>query len=379
MGKVLVTGIGLVTAIGQDRKTTWANLLQGKTGIKLAAIAGMTVPVARVADRDCDSLCAQPRAQRLIAQAVKEAIAEANLSLPLPDCAVVIGSSRACQKEWEEILANPSLHPPSILHLLPSSISSSVAGLIQTTKPVLAPMAACATGNWAIAQAYDLIQRGECDIAIAGAVDAAITPLSVAGFQRLGAMAKTGLYPFSHEREGMVLGEGAAVLILESENSARDRGQPSYGQVLGFGITNDAYHPTSPDPNHVQAEVAVRSCLARAGLTPQDIDLICAHGTATSSNDVAEAALIERLFPHHPAIAATKGATGHALGATGMIEAAFCLISLQQQVVPPCIGLRSPASNLNLIHQPQPASLNFALNFSFGFGGQNAICAFGTL
>jgi len=374
MIKVLVSGIGMVTAIGQDRETSWANLLSGKSGIELAEIYGMRVPISRVNNLSSSS---QPRVERFIQQAVQEAIDDANLSILLPNCGVVIGSSRAYQQEWEKILENRGDHQGNWLNLLPSSLSSSVAALIQTRQTVLAPMAACASANWSIAQAYELLQTGECEMSIAGAVDAAITPLSIAGFRRLGSIAKTGAYPFSREREGLVLGEGAAVLILETEASMQRRGHHrSYGQVLSFGLTNDAYHPTTPDPNHEQAAIAVRSCLERAGLSTQDVDLINTHGTATMLNDAAEAALIEQLFPHRPAIGATKGATGHALGATGSIEAAFCLMSLQRQILPPCVGMRSPAFDLNFIKQTQTAKISTALSFSFGFGGQNAVIAF---
>jgi 3-oxoacyl-[acyl-carrier-protein] synthase II len=264
------------------------------------------------------------------------------------------------------------------LNLLPGNIAGLVATQTKTQSVVLSPMAACATGNWAIAQAYEAIQMGKCSMAIAAAVDAPITPLSIAGFQKLGAMARTGLYPFSREREGLVLGEGAAAIVMESERSLRGRGYASsiYGEILGFGLTNDAWHPTSPDPEHSQAERAIHNCLGRAGIHAKDVGHINLHGTGTQLNDASEANLVARIFPHAPYVSATKGATGHVLGATGMMEAAFCLLALREQVLPPCTGMRSLEFDLNFTRNACQVEHEIALNVSFGFGGQNAVVAF---
>jgi 3-oxoacyl-[acyl-carrier-protein] synthase II len=386
--RVIVTGIGLVTAIGQDRPTTWSNLLAGKSGIELACMppfADTPIPLA-IVDNLYSGESSQPRAQRLILQAVSEAIADARLVLPLPNCGIVVGSSRAHQIELEAALYSQDLSGDRAklpwLSLLPGSIASVVADRIQTQSVVLSPMAACATGNWTITQAFEAIQMGKCDRAIAAAVDAPITPLSIAGFRQIGAMARTGLYPFSREREGLVLGEGAAAIVMESARSLHQRRQSigdidSYGEVLGFGMTNDAWHPTSPDPLHIAAERAIHACLDRVGITTSDIDHINLHGTGTQRNDAAEAALVTRVFPQAPAVSATKGATGHVLGATGMMEAIFCLLSLHQQVLPSCTGMRSPDFDLNFTHTARAAKIETALNLSFGFGGQNAVVAFG--
>jgi len=363
--EIVVTGIGLVTAIAPTSAQTWHNLLAGKSGI---VVNPSDPPLARIAQ-----ITTAPRVEVFLKQAVQEAIADAKLSLPLPDCGLAIGSSRSYQQELEKLIFAVTPDSHNWLHLW--HLPSAIAALIQTQNTVVSGMAACATGNLNIFQAYELIQMGHCDMAIAAAADAAITPLTIAGFQKLGAMATTGLYPFSLEREGLVLGEGAAALVLESKPTAQARGAQIYGQVLGFGITNDGYHPTSPHPRGLQAEMAVRSCLRRSGLSYQDVDLISAHGTGTILNDQMEAALISKLFAHAPAIAATKGATGHALGATGMMEAAFCLLSLQSQIVPPCVGLQSPAFDLNLERSPRTCDVAIALNFSFGFGGQNSVMA----
>jgi 3-oxoacyl-[acyl-carrier-protein] synthase II len=380
--RVIATGIGLVTAIGQDRPTTWTNLLAGKSGIELVRIpqfADTPIPLA-IVDRLSAGELSQPRAQRLVLQAVSEAIADAGLFLPLPNCGIIVGSSRGNQIELEASLCSDLPKLPW-LSLLPGSIASVVAAHTQTQSVVLSPMAACATGNWAIATAYEAIQMGTCEMAIAAAVDAPITPLSIAGFRQIGAMAHTGLYPFSREREGLVLGEGAAAIVMESERSLLQRQKNeqivSYGEVLGFGLTNDAWHPTSPDPQHIEAERAIHACLDRIGISARDVDHINLHGTGTQRNDAAEAALVARGFPQAPFVSATKGATGHVLGATGMMEAIFCLLSLKEQVLPPCTGMRSPDFDLNFTHNASTGRNEIALNFSFGFGGQNAVVAFG--
>ncbi len=370
---VVVTGIGMTTAIASDRENTWQNLLEGKSGIEFDS--QLQIPVARI---NCVTNSHLSRSQYLLEKVVIEAIADASLEIPLFDCGVVIGSSRSNQRELELLLDRPhqSLIENYWQTCQPANLSAQIANLLQTQSPVLAPMAACATANWAIAQACELIRTGQCDLAIAGATDAAITPLTIAGFQKIGVLAKLGVHPFSHEREGFALGEGAAALVLESLDSAKQRGSNIYGRVLGWGITNDAYHATSPNPDNQSAAIAISDCLRRSQINAADIGYINVHGTATKMNDAREAALIQKIFPNAK-VSATKGATGHTLGATGMIEAAFCLLALRDRLLPPCVGMQTPAFDLDFVQQvTRSPDLEYALNFSFGFGGQNAIVAF---
>jgi len=380
---VVVTGIGMITAIANDRESTWQQLLQGKSGIKFDP--KLRLPIARIEDLDQFSEVSrsQTRSEYLLQNVVLEAIADAKLELPLPDCGLVIGSSRSNQRELELLLDHPdqrlnqNLFPNYWWHCQAAHLSAQIAHLLQTQAPVLAPMAACATANWSIAQACELIRSGQCDLAIAGATDAAITPLTIAGFQKIGVLAPSGVYPMSQEREGFALGEGAAALVLESLESAKNRGSRIYGEVLGWGITNDAYHATSPNPDNAMAAIAIQDCLGRSQISSNQVGYINVHGTATPINDAREAELIQRFFADS-AVSATKGATGHTLGATGMIEAAFCLLALRDRLLPPCVGLQTPAFNINLIQKAtRSPDLQYALNFSFGFGGQNAIVAFG--
>ena len=315
----------------------------------------------------------------LLEKATLEAIADANLEIPLLKCGVVIGSSRSNQRELELLLDHPSqnLTQNYWWNCQSANLSAQIANILQTEAPVMAPMAACATGNWAIAQAVELIRSGQCSMAIAGASDAAITPLTIAGFQKINVLAKSGVYPFSLEREGFAIGEGASALVLESLASAKERDCHIYGRVLGWGITNDAYHATSPNPDNAMAAIAINDCLRRSHITAEDIGYINLHGTATQMNDFREAQLIQQFFPNVP-VSATKGAVGHTLGATGMIEAAFCLLALRDRLLPPTIGLQTSAFDLRIIQETMRSpNLEYALNFSFGFGGQNAIVAFG--
>ncbi|OUL22239.1 beta-ketoacyl-ACP synthase [Nostoc sp. 106C] len=381
MVKVVVTGIGLVSALGESLETSWQKLIAGKSGIKFQ----QTFPELEVFPLGL--IGQQPASLEMLTQwVVADALKDAGLSPPLPDCAVVIGSSRGHQASWEMLarqiygsdLLQSSLQIREMenwLDTLPHMNAIAAARQIGASGSVLAPMAACATGIWAIAQATSLVQTGQYQRAIAGAVEAPITPLTLAGFKQMGALAKTGAYPFDMRREGLVLGEGAAVFVLESADLAKQRQAKIYGEVLGFGLLNDAYHQNAPDPEGRSAIASVKQCLERSYLTPADIDYIHAHGTATQLNDRIESMVIQRLFPQKVAVSSTKGATGHTLGASGALGVAFSLLALQHQILPPCVGLQQPEFDLNLVRVAQQHQVQSTLCFSFGFGGQNAVLA----
>lgn len=352
----------------QDRQ----NLLAGKSGIC------QQQPFAEIEPRPLALITRQPaKLNDLTRLVVASAVKDANLALPLPDCGVVIGSSRGYQAQWEDLAAKQdSIELTRWLETLPHMNAIAAARQIGATSSVLAPMAACATGIWAIAQAYELIQTQQCQRAIAGAVEAPITPLTLAGFQRMGALAQTGAYPFDRNREGLVLGEGAAVFVLESAAVARERRAKIYGKILGFGLTNDAYHAAMPKLGSKSAIAAVQQCLHRSKLVAKDVDYVHAHGTATKLNDQNEANLLQLLLPG-VAVSSTKGATAHTLGASGALGTAFCLMALQNQLLPPCVGLYAPEFDLNFVTVARRSVVRAALCLSFGFGGQNAVVALG--
>ncbi|MGB3300592.1 MAG: beta-ketoacyl-ACP synthase [Phormidesmis sp.] len=378
---VVATGIGLHTALGPTAAATWKNLMAGKSAIasrqpfldlapsplamagkQPLALAAITRAVVQAAWEDAGLNCVQPQGN--------------SLSLET-SCGVVVGSSRSYLHKWETmaIAQRQGAFEGNWLEALPNGPALMAARLVGSSGPVLAPMAACATGVWAIAQAADLIRNGQCDRVVAGAVESPITPLTLAGFGKMGALAQTGCYPFDRNREGFVLGEGGAMLVLESAVLAKARGAKVYGRILAAGMTNDSHHLSSFEPSYAMGRRAVEHCLQRSKLMPTDIDAVHMHGTSTAQNDQMEASLVGELLGRQVRVMASKGATGHTLGASGALSTALGLLSLQRQEVLPCVGLRSPDFSLNFVRQGQAARVKNLLCLSFGFGGQNAALA----
>lgn len=375
---VVVTGMGLLSCLG-NLNHTWQSLLKGKSGIKNYQ------PFPDFPPRPLGLIAPKPISLITLTETVvKNALQDAQLSPPLTDTGVVIGSSRGCQSFWESNLREKQFtheyqFSPPWLETLPHQAAIATRQYIGSAGPVLAPMAACATGIWAIFQGVELIRQGQCQRVIAGAVETPVTPLSLAGFERMGALATTGCYPFDKKREGLVLGEAGAVFVLESQELAKKRGAFIYGQILGCGLTCDAYHLSAPDTNNLRAIRAIKDCLDRSDLKPKEIDYIHAHGTSTHLNDARESQLIAQVFSSHPvAVSSTKGATGHSLGASGVLGLAFSLMALQEQILPPCVGLKQEAFPLNFVAEAHPTEVKNILCFSFGFGGQNAVIALGS-
>ncbi|MDH6056372.1 beta-ketoacyl-ACP synthase [Umezakia ovalisporum] len=380
---VVVTGIGLLSSLGTSLEHSWQELMANKSGIQWHQ------PFSELEAYPLGLIGTQPAELEILTQlVVSAALKDAGLVPPLPDCAVVIGSSRSHQGYWELLsrkmygnnILQAAVHSKKVvienwLDFLPHMIAMAAARQIGTSGIVLAPMAACATGIWAMAQATLLIETGQCQRVIAGGIEAPITPLTLSGFQKMGALAKTGAYPFDLHRQGLVLGEGAAVFVLESPELAKQRQAKIYGSILGFGLTTDAFHGNKPECTAKSAIAAVQQCLQRSSLRPSDIDYIHAHGTATELNDRIENKIIQNIFPKEVAVSSTKGATGHTLGASGALGVAFSLLAMQKKILPPCVGLKSPEFDLNLVMEPRESQLQNVLCFSFGFGGQNAIIA----
>jgi 3-oxoacyl-[acyl-carrier-protein] synthase II len=371
--QIVITGMGFRSALG-DLATTWQGLVKGRSAIELFEPFPDLPPLPlALIDRQPQHVIDLTRT------VVAEAIQAAGLSLPLPDCGVSVGSSRSCQSQWEKLTSDRSIDPvlTDWLDTLPHSPAIATARYIGSRSAILAPMAACATGLWSLAQAVNLIRSGACERALAGAVETPITPLTIAGFAQMGALATTGCYPFDLRREGLVLGEAGAVFVLETLELARSRGAKTYGEILGFGLTNDAYHMCAMDESGTAGLNAIQQCLDRSHLLPSDIDYIHAHGTSTPLNDRRESQLVRQIFPNRVAISSTKGATGHTLGASGAVGVAFCLQAIATQTLPPCVGLKHPEFDLDLVTTPRSTKVNATLCLSFGFGGQNAAIAIG--
>jgi 3-oxoacyl-[acyl-carrier-protein] synthase II len=265
---------------------------------------------------------------------------------------------------------------------VPMMIPNMAAGLISIQYGVkgvsYAPVSACATSIHAIGDAFRNIKHGALDFCIAGGAEAAITPMAVAGFSNMTALSETkeaenASIPFDKRRNGFVIGEGAGILLLESEESAVRRGAKVYGEVLGYGATSDAFHITGPDPEGNGAAAAMKMALGEAGL--HSVDYINTHGTSTPPGDKAEILAIKKVFAAPPPVSSTKSMTGHLLGAAGGIETAFSLLAIKDGILPPTIGYREPDPECDVDVVPntaRPAKLRTALSNSFGFGGHNA-------
>lgn len=365
--------MGLRSGLG-DRRSTWQRLLAGDTAVHLRQpfIELPIIPVAMFGK-------APVNLEQLRREILQELLVDAQVKLPLTDCGVVVGSSRSFQGIWEQLYHRYRQGQLDRLeaweHYLPNHLAIATAQDIQTSAAVLSPMGACTTGMWAIAHGYEWLQHGACERVIVGAVESPVTALSIAGFQRIGALATTGCYPFDINREGLALGEGGALLMLETLEAADARQARIYGEILGWSMTCDAHHVSAPEATHQMAIAAIRQCLQRSGLSPDDVDHIHPHGTSTRLNDQAEAEMITQLFPHRPWVSGSKGATGHSLGASGILSFSLSLLMLRSQALFPCVGLNNPAFDLKFVTKAQAAPLHNSLCLSFGFGGQNGAVA----
>ena len=371
MREVVCTGIALESALG-NFDSTWAKLLAGETGISKRQVFPElpAFPVAMIGSKPVllDSF-ACTKGDRLITTLTTALLADADWQTPLSDCPIIIGSSRSYQSHWEQFVQSGITG--SILDYLPHMPAIAVARLVGSTSAVLAPMAACATGIWTIERGYQMIING-ADRALVGSVEAPISPLTVVGFQQMGAMATEGCYPFDKNRQGLVLGEGGALFALEERSIAEARGAKIYGQILGCGLTNNASHAWGVGGE--AGATAVQQCLERSGL--KSVDHLHLHGTSTQLNDRYEASLVKQFFLGVP-VTGIKGAVGHTLGAAAAMSVAVAFRSLQCQIIPPTVGCRDLEFDLNLVRQPAAIKLQNLMCWSFGFGGQNAVVALG--
>ncbi|MBF2098708.1 MAG: beta-ketoacyl-ACP synthase [Gloeomargaritaceae cyanobacterium C42_A2020_066] len=364
---VWVTGLGVVSCLGPE---WWSALLAGRPGLRVAQPFAQipAYPLGLVGDRPAEWAV-------LLQEALHLALTDGGWCSPLENCGLVLGSSRGQQAQWEAWLAHGSVAPDAWLQGFPNWPAGRIAHALGITGPVTAVTTACTTGIWSVALAWEWLHLGLCERVVVALVETPITPMNLAGFGQMGALAATGVYPFDRARQGLALGEAAVVLLLERANS-RPAGRV-YGQVLGFGLGNDAQTMTTPGENPQPAMTAIHTCLHHAHLTATDCDLIHAHATGTRRNDGREARLIATLFPQDPWILSTKGATGHSLGAATGLATATTLMALHHQTLVPCVGLRDPEVPLNYAACGRPAEVETALVLGFGFGGQIGVLALG--
>lgn len=404
--RVVITGMGCVTPLGNDLNTFWENIKSGQCGIDEITrfdTEKYEVKLAgEVRDFDPSLYMDKKEARRMdlysqyAVAASKMAVEDSKLdieSISKERFGVIVGSGiggiGTIEKEHEKMLAKgPKRVSPLLIPMIIGNMAAGNIAIQFGAKGICSTVVtACATGSHAIGEAFNTIQRGRADIIIAGGAEAGITPLSVAGFSSLQALSTSNdknraSIPFDAERNGFVMGEGAGILILESLEHAIKRGAKIYGEVVGYGATCDAYHITSPDPEGNGAARAMLEAINEGGIKPEEVSYINAHGTSTPLNDKFETAAIKLAFKEAAkdvAISSTKSMTGHLLGAAGAIEGIVCVKALEEGFIPPTIGYQKPDSECDLDYVPnvgRKQELHYALSNSLGFGGHNASLLF---
>jgi 3-oxoacyl-[acyl-carrier-protein] synthase II len=389
----VITGLGVVSPVGIGSASFWDALLHGRSGVRpvrgfdtspFAAHIGCEIDDDRLPPLDLQPAPRAGRAARLAELAAQEAVAHAALQADhLPETGLCIGTTmgEACWLEgWspEQVRAGPAAVPAEeLLRSGPDQVGLDVAALLGLGGSVMVLAAACAAGNYAIGRAADLIRLGRAERVLAGATDA-FSRVAFTGFSRMGALAAEACRPFSADRDGIVLAEGAAMVLVESLTAARERGAAILAEVAGFGLSCDAHHIVSPRPDGLGALRAMRAALDDAGLSPEDIDYICAHGTGTRANDRSEVAAVRMLFGDlglAVPMSSIKSLTGHSLGAASALEAVACVLALQHQMLPATWNFRAldPECAWDIVpNVPRPARVDVVLNNAYAFGGNNA-------
>jgi 3-oxoacyl-[acyl-carrier-protein] synthase II len=407
MTTVVVTGIGATTPLGGDVATTWKALLAGESGVTTLEhdwVAQYELPVTFAAQAKIkaeDVLERQefkrldPSAQFALISA-REAWADAGSPDVAPDRILVdyatgIGGLWTLLDGWDTLREKGPRRvlPMTIPMLMPNAAAAAVSMGLGGKGGARTVVSACASGTESIANAYEHLQLGLADVVVAGGTEAVIHPLPIAAFAAMQALSKRNddparaSRPYDMDRDGFVLGEGAATIVLETKEHAEARGAKIYAELAGAGVTSDSYHITAPDPEGLGASRAVMAALAQAGATPDDVTHINAHATSTPVGDIAEFHALKAVFGGRVGsipVSATKAATGHLLGGTGALEAVFAILAVQQRLAPPTINLDHQDDQIPLDVVTTPRDLGqgpqLAMSNSFGFGGHNAVVAF---
>jgi 3-oxoacyl-[acyl-carrier-protein] synthase II len=402
--RVVITGTGLVTPLGLNVSDTWAGILAGKSGLgpftlieKGDHISG---GLCEVKGFDADALIGRrdarrrDRFQQLATVAAKEAFAQSGLEITDENrerIGIILGTGVGGIQtlvEQEHVVIEKGVRrvsPFAITMIMPNGASGMLAIDYGVHGPSTTITTACAAGCDAIGHAFRAIQVGDLDAALTGGSESIITSVAIGGFERAGATsAKTvdAPQPFDKNRDGLVVGEGCGMLVIESLTHAKARGAHILAEVVGYGQTTDAYHITAPAEGGRGAAQAIRKALADARVNPEDIDYISAHGTATQLNDASETAAIKTALGEHAyslGVSSTKSMTGHIMGATGAIESVFCTLAIRDQVMPPTINYETPDPDCDLDYIPneaRPAKVDVCMNNAFGFGGHNGVLVF---
>lgn len=407
MHRVVVTGLGAITPLGLNVETFWRRLLAGESGIdRIQAFDPSNLDVQIAAEvkgfdpRDFMDVKAARRMDRFAQFAVAaagEAIRDAGLEIT-PANADRIGvmmntGGGGIHAMVREVLTfehrGPGRVSPFFIPIFAPNMGACQVSIIYgITGPVMASVAACAAGTQAFVDALRMLRNGEVDVMIAGGTEAGLEPVAIAAFANMGALSRRNeepqkaSRPFDRDRDGFVFGEGCAVMVLETEEHARRRGARIYCELAGGALTADAYHVSAPAPNGAGSAKAMAQALECAGLRPDDVDYICAHGTSTPLNDVSETVAIKAVFGEHAyrvAISSPKSMIGHLVGAAGAVSGVVCALAIRDNVVPPTINLDNPDPECDLDYVPhvaRPMAVNVAMANAFGFGGQNAVAVF---
>lgn len=406
-GRVVVTGLGAVTPVGNTMRETWEALVAGRSGIaRITAFdpSALSVQIAGEVKNfhpeellDIKELRHMDRNVQFAVAAALEAVADAGLDMGAEDpeqVGVIFGSGAggvgtilAQQKILEE-RGPRRVSPFFIANMLPDSASGHIAIVLGAQGPNMAVVSACATGGGAVGEAFETIRRGDARVIVSGGTEAGILPLFVAGFINMRGLASDNEHPekackpFDLRRDGFILSEGAAALILEDLEHAQARGARIYAEVVGYGSGNDAFHMAAPAEGGAGPARTMRMALRKAGLAPEQVDYINAHGTGTQLNDKYETAAIKSVFGEHAyrlAISSNKSMVGHMMGAAGALEAAATVLTIYYGIIPPTINLEVPDPECDLDYVPnvaRRADVRVALSNGIGLGGHNSTVAF---
>jgi len=407
MRRVVVTGLGITSPLGTGLEKNWDALTNGRSGIgPITHFDATDFPVkfaGEVRDLSLDDFIDKKEARKMdlfihyALAAATMALDDSGLEINEDNAervGVVVGSGMGGLPSIEKYHSafidggyrkiSPFFIPMSIINLAAGQISIKHGA----KGPNVAPVSACATGTHAIGDAFRMIQRGDADAVISGGAESTVCPLGIGGFSVMKALSTrnddplAASRPFEKNRNGFVMGEGSGIVVLEEYESAKKRGARTYGEVLGYGLTADAHHLTAPSPGGEGAARCMQMALDTAGLNPEDVDYINAHGTSTPFNDLYETMAIKSVFGEHARklmISSTKSMTGHLLGAAGGVEAIFSLLAMSRGVVPPTINYNEPDPECDLDYVPNEArqvDLKVAISNSLGFGGTNATILF---
>jgi len=403
--RVVVTGMGMVTPLGLDASSTWQKLINGESGVDYITQYDPAITETKIAAEvkgfdpsqylDRKESRHMDRFVQFAVVSALQAVKQAGIKdIPSQETGVVIGvgigglNTLLTQYDVLREKGADRVSPFLIPMMIPDMASGQVSITLGAKGPNFCTSSACASGSDAIGEAYEIIKRGETAVMVAGGAESVITPIAVAGFNSARALStrnnepKKASRPFDAERDGFIIGEGAAVLILESLAHAERRGAPILAEIVGYGATSDAFHITQPANGGEGGARAMKAALKEAGMKPGEINYINAHGTSTPLNDKNETMAIKSVFEkeaYNVPISSTKSMTGHLLGAAGSLEAAICILAIQNGIIPPTVNLTTPDPECDLDYVPntaRKATLSTALSNVFGFGGHNSTLIF---